>query len=174
MRFAFLTNTLLFAPKKRMFPHKIFSKNFQFLIARYIFSRFVDHCTCSVWRTYRIPLKKKKSKVSLSYISANGKRGGGYVCKWQWTKNAQFFSSLFPIGRLDFLSCASKIKKKKKKKKKGTNVGSFDRATISLEVRSIRSVYRVNNFCDKNWLINHCRTRNPLRFNVSAASDAIW
>ena len=41
-------------------------------------------------------------------------------------------------------------KKKKKKKKKGTNVGSFDRATISLEVRSIRSVYRVNNFCDKN------------------------
>lgn len=54
---------------------KIFSKNFQFLIAySNNFSRFVDHCICSVeerimYVSYTLS-RKKKSKVSLSYISA--------------------------------------------------------------------------------------------------------
>ena len=64
-------------------------------------------------------------------------------------KRAIFLESLSDRSAR-FLVLCFEDKEKKEKKKKGTNVGSVDRATISLEVRSIRSVYRVNNFCDKN------------------------
>lgn len=88
MRFAFLTNTLLFALKKRIFhihgTSKIFSKNFQFLIAySNNFSRFVD-CICSVEEPYHVCIiryhVKEEQSFSVVYL-CNAKRGRGYVCK---------------------------------------------------------------------------------------------
>lgn len=111
---------------------------------------------------YHIRYHVKRRAKFLYRISLQCKKRQRIRLQMTMDKKRAIFLESLSDRTARFLVCASKIKKKRKKKKgTRTNVGSFDRATISLEVRSIRSVYRVNNFCDKNWLLIIAERETP-------------
>lgn len=109
---------------------KIFSKNFQFLIAySNNFSHFVDHCICSVeerimYVSYTYHHVKRRAKF-LYRISLQCKKRQRIRLQMTMDKKRAIFLESLSDRTARFLVCASKIKKKRKKKKGNANECRF-------------------------------------------------
>lgn len=108
------------------------------------FSRFADRRieisleawpTITLLRVERSIYRRVKGEQSVSAVGSVRWKKQSRRLQGQRAKKRAIFSSLFPIGRLDFLS----VLRRKKKRERERVVDSFDRASISLEIGSIET-----------------------------------